>query len=325
MSALLPLVGNGAQQQQEQQPLNTSTTTKETFLHTLAIDAETFPNEHAFVECMQQKRFHDIPSIIARGVSPAIVPTFFSLMETFRMQIVRQWFDSIAYQDLSTLRDYHARFGVPIDLQIPRVLIKSTLSTEFEHLDGATGLVLAAIVNNVEIMRFFVDNGADIEYRCKFGNDTALLHAAARGSVDAVRYLCTIGADVNTTTTNSDAYSSDCRVPVAFEALTHCQLECLECLTYFGADLYLSGPHSSSSGGGTMVSVIHLCLSERNTGMQAIKNGLKRRFDLIKQCLRTQFPSDINVEHNIATVICEQFLNPTYEPYLTELTEKHDL
>ena len=158
------------------------------------------------------------------GLSPDAIPKFFGVMDDFRITIIRKWFESITYQDLDTIKQYHESFNIPIDMPIPRKLSKQILETDFEHLENATGLVIASLANSVSIVKYFVENGANVEFKCKFGNDTALMHAANRGSIDVVKYLLNeANADKNTTTTHSEMYS-DTTSPVAFEALVHKKL-----------------------------------------------------------------------------------------------------
>lgn len=280
---------------------------------------------------MKAGDYHRIPAILEHGITPQVIPKFFGLMEDFRIKIVKKWFESITYQDLDTIKKYHTTFGIPIDLPIERKLCKQILETKFEHLQGASGLVIASLVGSVSIVKYFIDNGANIEFKCKFGDDTALLHAGNRGNVDVVKYLCDVGADINATTSHSEMYAHTTS-PVAFEALVHEKLDVLEYLTYFGADIYCDnnngtefcckGPKNTV---GKTVSVIHLCLAEEGKGLKEIKNGLKKRFDLIKQCLSKHFPSDMDIMSNIGLVICDQFLNPTQQEYINWLQDEHNL
>ena len=186
-------------------------------------------------------------------------------------------------------------------------------------MEGATGLVIASLVNSVKIAKFFVENGADIEFKTKFGGDTALMHASKRGNVEIVKYLLDKGANINATTTESEAYSNTSS-HVAFETLNSGKLNVLEYLAYFGADLYFEGPSNMS---GEKVNVIRLCLMNDRLGMDEMKNGLKRRFDLIKQCLSELVSSDIDIMDSISSIICDSYLNPTSDDYISELIDQY--
>ena len=266
---------------------------------------------------MAAEEYHRIPAILREGVSPHEVPRFFHLLGRFQRAVIKKWFESIVECDVDTVKLYHSSFALCVDLPIPRKLAKEILSTNTEMFEGATGLILAALVDAVSVATYLVENGAVIEEMTGFGMDTALMVAGRRGNIGMVRYLCSVGADVNTTTRQSEAYSNT-EAPVAFEALIRKQTEVLEYLAYFGADLYEDGPRNMS---GDVVSVVRCCLMEGRFGMEAMESGLKRRFDLIKSCLSKLVPSDIDIVQNVAVVIFDEFLNPLYPPYLKELME----
>eukprot|EP00483_Globobulimina_turgida_P007392 UN07406 len=198
------------------------------------------------------------------------------LMEEFRMIIIKKWFEAITYHNMELICQYHNIFGINIDLQIPRKMVQEILETEDEHLAGATGLIIASLVGALQIVKYFVDHGADIEYELKFGHDTALIYATRRGNISVVKYLLDVGANINAITMQSEAYA-DTACPVAFEAVIHGEKDILQYLTYDGADLYLIGPTTIS---GT-VSVMRSCLMDENHDItDAINDGLNIRFDL---------------------------------------------
>merc|ERR1712130_699966 len=177
---------------------------------------------------------------------------------------------------------------------------------------------IASLANSTKIAKFFIENGADIEFKTEFGGDTALMHAAKRGNIEIVKFLLENGADINAKTTESEAYSNTYS-HVAFETLNGNKLNVLEYLAYFGADLYMKGPDNMS---GEKVSVIRLSLINDRLGMQHIKNGLKQRFDFIKKCLSKLISSDFDIMDNISSIICDEYLNPTRDEYVNELIEK---
>ena len=182
---------------------------------------------------------------------------------------------------------------------------------------GATGLMIASLVGYVEMVRFLVAKGARVERKLAFGDDTALMTAAKRGHLEVVRVLCEAGADIDATTTQSEAYR-ETRSPVAFEALMHGQTAVLRFLSYYGADLYLRGP---SNLGGETVSVMRACLMEERFGIEAIKQGLDRRFALVTRALQPW----IEGVDDVAAVICREFLDPTNAAYVEALVEEYDM
>merc|ERR1711971_1187353 len=127
------------------------------------------------------------------------------------------------------------------------------------------------------------------------------------------------GANINATTTESEAYSNTIS-HVAFETLNAGKVEVLEYLAYFGADLYTMGPNNMS---GERVSVMRLCLINEQLGMQQIKKGLQQRFDLIRTCLSKLIASDLDEMQPIVKIICDDYLNPTNDDYVSELVDEY--
>jgi ankyrin repeat protein len=73
--------------------------------------------------------------------------------------------------------------------------------------DGASGLTplqFAATTGNVEMIRFLVKRGANVNYGAKTGLQTALLSAVYSAKPEAVEALIELKADVNTKTKDGD-------------------------------------------------------------------------------------------------------------------------
>lgn len=60
----------------------------------------------------------------------------------------------------------------------------------------STPLQLAARHGHIEMMRYLLENGADINHTSDYGT-IALHHAAANGQTEAVKFLVTAGSDIN--------------------------------------------------------------------------------------------------------------------------------
>ncbi|MCB5191709.1 ankyrin repeat domain-containing protein [Methylobacillus arboreus] len=60
-----------------------------------------------------------------------------------------------------------------------------------------TGLEIAANKGQLKVVKFFVENGADVNYKHPITKMTALHLAAYQGNKEVVKYLIDHGADVN--------------------------------------------------------------------------------------------------------------------------------
>ncbi len=66
---------------------------------------------------------------------------------------------------------------------------------------GQTALMYAADAGQMEVVRYLVANGADVNAESDgLGRGTALIYAAASNRIDVVKYLLEHGADVDATT-----------------------------------------------------------------------------------------------------------------------------
>merc|ERR1712129_514870 len=134
---------------------------------------------------------------------------------------------------------------------------------------------------------------------------------------EVVRCLCESGAQIDATTTQSEAYR-ETTSHVAFEALMHAQSEVLGYLAYYGADLYVKGPRNL---GGQTVTVMRACLMEERFGLEAMRDGLERRFEIVRKGLEKW----IEGVDDVARVICRDFLDPTNATYIEQLVDEFDI
>jgi tetratricopeptide (TPR) repeat protein len=91
------------------------------------------------------------------------------------------------------------RFSVVIergDLGLAREWLDSGLAPDFEGNLIGTGVMIGAWEGNIAMMELFVSRGADVNKVNSFG-EQALLHAAWKGRLEAVRWLVEHGARLN--------------------------------------------------------------------------------------------------------------------------------
>jgi tetratricopeptide (TPR) repeat protein len=92
-----------------------------------------------------------------------------------------------------------AAFSVAIergDLTLAREWLDAGLPPDFEGRVIGTGVMIGAWEGNIAMMELFVSRGADINKANSFG-EQALLHAAWKGRLEAVRWLVEHGARLN--------------------------------------------------------------------------------------------------------------------------------
>jgi hypothetical protein len=70
--------------------------------------------------------------------------------------------------------------------------------------DNATPLYFATKANHINVIKFLINNGADVNLGSTLNNETALDIAAKLGNLDAVKMLIKAGADVNQKDANGD-------------------------------------------------------------------------------------------------------------------------
>ena len=93
-------------------------------------------NEAAFAQAMSADLLDRIPALLVDGLSVDMVPGFFQELDRFRIAVTRRWFEAIVDGDVAAIQRQQQTFGIPIDLAVPRKLLKQLLATDFEHLHG---------------------------------------------------------------------------------------------------------------------------------------------------------------------------------------------
>jgi hypothetical protein len=82
------------------------------------------------------------------------------------------------------------------DVEIVRLLVDNGAHVNFRNPQG-TSLGAAAAVNKIDVMRFLIEKGADVENKDSAMGWTPLMYAASEGSVEAAKLLLEKGADRN--------------------------------------------------------------------------------------------------------------------------------
>ena len=126
---------------------------------------------------------------------------------------------------------------------------------------GRTVLIIAADNEHLDIIRYLVEQGADVEKVDDEGN-TPLIYASDHGHLEAVQYLLEQGADRDKTA------SSDGFTPL------HCaaqqgHLEITKLLMAYGADLNMRNNHGE----------LPIDLTDNEEIKQAIRDEPRRRMD----------------------------------------------
>lgn len=91
--------------------------------------------------------------------------------------------------------------------EVVRALVAKGADPKGTGPGGRSGLVLAAGANDAAMVRFFLDQGADVNaaYRTDKDGYTALMAASAQANTAVARLLLSKGADANRTTSNPGA------------------------------------------------------------------------------------------------------------------------
>ena len=142
--------------------------------------------------------------------------------------------------EITTGRDYPVRPGErrPDWPSVVETLVKAGADLNVEHKDGCTALVLAAARGTVEMCRVIVDAGADLNRQTKDGM-TALLAAVGRGNIEICRLLIEAKADLNLQTKDG--------VTALMAAASRGNLEICRLLVDAGADVKIKHPKGANA------------------------------------------------------------------------------
>ncbi|UOX38538.1 ankyrin repeat containing protein [Finch poxvirus] len=83
-----------------------------------------------------------------------------------------------------------------IDIEICKILLEANIDIN-DTICGDTLLRYAIRASNLKLVRFLVENGADIEKRNEKEQDPNIVEAVEKGNVEVVKYLIDSGLDVN--------------------------------------------------------------------------------------------------------------------------------
>jgi ankyrin repeat protein len=83
------------------------------------------------------------------------------------------------------------------DTAILQLLLKGGADPQGANAEGETALMRVARTGNVEAARLLLKHGAKVDAREKWGEQTALIWAAANNHPEMIRFLVSRGADVN--------------------------------------------------------------------------------------------------------------------------------
>ncbi|MEI0797955.1 ankyrin repeat domain-containing protein [Brachyspira intermedia] len=92
------------------------------------------------------------------------------------------------------------------DITITELLIEKGADIEARNVDGINALVYAVSLNDEEMVKFLLENGADANTVCEIENEhiymlpTPLIYAAYKGNTNIINILLENGADINYTT-----------------------------------------------------------------------------------------------------------------------------
>lgn len=143
------------------------------------------------------------------------------------------------------------------DMAMLELLLDAGADPDSPNPEGQTALMLVARTGNVEAARLLVDHGADIHAIERFGEQNALMWAAARRHPEMVAYLIDQGADMNLASIDRDYkrhLTKEGRAknldrggltPLLYAARENC-LSCVEVLIENGADLDKPDPDGVS-------------------------------------------------------------------------------
>ncbi|UKZ65142.1 uncharacterized protein TrAtP1_006338 [Trichoderma atroviride] len=173
---------------------------------------------------------------------------------------------------------YTARLGL---YQLTQVLICQEPNAYTTQEDLEVALQYAVYGENIEVIKLFLEKGADINAECG-GWGSALLAAAAKGSLRALELLVKSGANVN-----SPSERGRCLLTSISEKST----QCLAFLLDNGADIDMQGGNGGTAFSDTLqkhyVDIDHFqLLLERNANVNALDG--KHRTPLQTACAKVQ-------------------------------------
>ncbi|HTY93784.1 MAG TPA: ankyrin repeat domain-containing protein [Steroidobacteraceae bacterium] len=103
--------------------------------------------------------------------------------------------------DVSAVNDYGATAlqvaAVAANPRIIKDLLKAGVNPDSPNAEGQTALMVVARSGNVESAKLLLDAGATVDAREQWGDQTALMWAAAEGHPEMIRLLAAHHADVN--------------------------------------------------------------------------------------------------------------------------------
>lgn len=137
---------------------------------------------------------------------------------------------------------------------IVNVLLKAGADPNTKNSEGETPLMAAARSGKVDAAKVLVEAGADVNAKERFGEQSALMWAAAESQAAMVKYLASRGADVNArgairtwerkviTEPRPKDLNQGGFTPLLYAAREGC-VECAKHLIAAGADLNIQDPH----------------------------------------------------------------------------------
>ncbi len=133
----------------------------------------------AYMRCVRQLT---AAMIIVMGLAVSCAPSLYAAPGTTAVKLP----DPVTFSTQMELGD----------MKLATTWLDAGLSPDFLGSRIGSGLMIGAWEGNLELMRFFISRGAEIDLRNHNG-ESALALAAWRGKMDAVRWLLERGARIN--------------------------------------------------------------------------------------------------------------------------------
>jgi len=153
------------------------------------------------------------------------------------------------------------------DTEALRILLDAGADVESPAADGMTSLMAVARTGNVAAATLLLERGADVNARERWGEQSALMWAAARRHPDMIQLLLDHGADIDAASINRDyqrhvtaegrpkSMDTGGFTPLLYAARENC-LDCVDVLLANGADINKPDPDG--------VSPLHLAIMNAN-------------------------------------------------------------